>query len=381
MIIKTEQLKEIAKKIVPAVDPNNMYPWTEAIELSTEGDILHLVVASNDYYIDIRIEVGQQEKFHTAVNAAMFLNLISQMTSDTIELAAGKTFLEIKGNGSYKLPLIFDKDQLITIPKIIINNVTCEMEIDTSILQSITKYNSKELSKGYIMKPIQKMYYVDECGAITFTTGACVNQFTLDKPVRMLLSNRIVQLFKLFNQEKVKFAFGHDQLPHSSIIQTKAMFADDTITLTCILSCDDTLLRSVPVANIRGRAEEVYPYSAVISKVALIQAIDRMTLICSRGVKTTGVPIIGKFIFKDSAVALADQNEANSEDITYTGQSIPQLAETPFVAGFNLKDLRATAALCEDQYLTFNFGIHGAATISRGAIINVIPETKLQGDD
>ena len=197
----------------------------------------------------------------------------------------------------------------------------------------------------------------------------------------MLLSNRIVQLFKLFSSEKIRFTFGHDQLPHSSIIQTKAMFADDSISITAILSCDDALLRSVPVTNIRGRAEEVYPYSAVISKTSLIQAIDRMTLLCSRGVKATGAPIIGKFTFKDTAVTLSDHNEANSEDIAYTGGAISALAETPFTGGFNLKDLRATAALCEDQYLTFNFGVHGAATISRGAIINVIPESSLQGNN
>lgn len=381
MVIETEKFKEIAKKILPAVDPNSIYPWTEVIELITRDMQLHLVVASNDYYIDVVIELQHQEDFHATINAAMFLNLVAQMTTDVIELNIEKTFLSIKGNGDYKLPLVFEDDKLLTIPKIGITNTTCSMDIDVSILQSLIKYNSKELSKGYIVKPIQKMYYIDECGAITFTTGACVNQFTLDKPVRMLLSNRIVQLFKLFSSEKVRFTFGHDQLPHSSIIQTKAAFVDDNISITAVLSCDDALLRSVPVTNIRGRAEEVYPYSAVISKTSLIQAIDRMTLLCSRGMKVAGTPIIGKFTFKDAAVTLSDHNEANSEDITYTSSAIPALAETPFVSGFNLKDLRATAALCEDQYLTFNFGVHGAATISRGAIINVIPESSLQGNN
>ena len=52
------------------------------------------------------------------------------------------------------------------------------MVVDSEVLKSISHYNVKELAKGIIINPdIQKLHYVDEKGALTFTTGACVNNF------------------------------------------------------------------------------------------------------------------------------------------------------------------------------------------------------------
>ena len=48
---------------------------------------------------------------------------------------------------------------------------------------------------GVVSNPIQRLYYMDERGAVTFTSGACINNFTLEKPVKILLNNKLVKLF------------------------------------------------------------------------------------------------------------------------------------------------------------------------------------------
>ena len=48
------------------------------------------------------------------------------------------------------------------LPKADIENITAEFLISADILNSILQYNSKELTKGTISKPVQKLYYVDE---------------------------------------------------------------------------------------------------------------------------------------------------------------------------------------------------------------------------
>ena len=277
----------------------------------------------------------------------------------------------MKGNGSYKIPLIYDSDHPLELPKISINNVTCDMDIETSILRSILRYNSKELTKGVVMNPVQRMYYMDEQGAITFTTGACVNNFTLEKPVRILLTNKIVKLFKLFNGESVHFTLGFDALP-SGIIQTKVRFEDSQIQLTAILQCDDSLLRTVPVNMIRETAETVYPHSIVINKNALSQAIGRLLTLNSKAIKSSNAST-AKFTFDSRKVTIMDNTGANEEPIYY--DNVCESLVEPYIAYFELNDLKATLAVCEDANITVNFGNSRSLVIARNNIYNIVPES------
>ena len=261
MIILSEKFQDICSKILPAVDTNETSTLSTTLELVTKDKVLYVNVTNREYYVQVKLQLDEDIDFHATVNANLFLKLISQITTDTIELSVDDTNIKIKGNGNYKLPLIYDNDKLLELPTIDIINTTNTFNIKSDILKSILQFNSKELTKGVASKPVQKLYYVDECGAITFTSGACVNNFTLEAPVKLLFNNRLVKLFKLFDTENVKFSLGYDAISED-IIQTKVRFETDSIAIIAILSCDDTLLKSVPVAAIRSRADiENYPYS------------------------------------------------------------------------------------------------------------------------
>jgi DNA polymerase III sliding clamp (beta) subunit (PCNA family) len=197
-IIRSEDLKDVCSKILTAVDSTELSLVTETLELIANGDTLTVGVTNREYFAEVKLKLEDINDFHATVNATLFLKLISQITTDTIELSVVENTLVVKGNGTYKLPLIFDGEELLKLPKIEIENVTAEFPISADTLNSILQYNSKELTKGTISKPVQKLYYVDELGAITFTNGACVNSFSLAQPIRVLFNNRLVKLFKLF---------------------------------------------------------------------------------------------------------------------------------------------------------------------------------------
>lgn len=370
MIIKTLDLRNVTDKILMAVDTSEISTITETIELETRGENLIISVTNKEYFAMVKLHLGYVEDFHAAVNANNFLKLIGQTTTEEVELTCNENFLQIKGNGKYKLPLIFDGTEPLRLTKIEINNPTVEMSIPSSTLQSILKYNSKELSKGIISKPIQKLYYMDEKGCLTFTTGACVNNFTLEKPVKMLLNNKLVKLFKLFNEGNVDFTLGYDALSND-IIQTKVRFEDDTVSLTAILSCDDTMLNSVPVNAIRGRAETVYPYSVTINKDSLIQTINRLSIF-NKGAKDSTLNS-ATFKFGKDSVEIVDSREENSETLNYINE-VPELEATPYIAKLNLNDVKLTLGVCDESHLTINFGDGNAFVIARTNILNVIPQ-------
>ena len=146
MILRSEDLKALCTKILSAVDSNELSIVTETLQLKTEGQFLFVSVTNKEYYAQVKVDIDEVVEFHATVNANLFLKLISQITTDTIELIVKENSLIVKGNGTYNLPLIFDGDKLLELPQIVINNPTCELNITSDILNSILLYNSKRIT-------------------------------------------------------------------------------------------------------------------------------------------------------------------------------------------------------------------------------------------
>ena len=395
MIINTKNFKDCCSKILAATDTSEISTLTETLELKTIGRILYLNVTNREYYVSVKFPLDHDEEFHATVNANMFLKLISQTTTEDIELAIVDNVLNVKANGSYQFPLIYDKDKLLELPEIIINNKTVEMGIDSDVLDSIAQYNSKELNKGSVARPVQKMYYIDEQGCITFTTGACVNSFSLEKPVKILLSNKIVKLFKLFKgatvhdvikateseeitkkvQENyqnslIHFTLGYDALS-DDIMQTKVSFETNDVALTAIIACDDVLLNSVPASAIRARANNNYPYSVTINKDALLGAIGRLLLFTN----DKKIRAYGEFEFNSESVVIRDIKKDNSETIKY--DNVTNIYDgNSYKLFLDLMDFQVTLESCIEDDINLSFGDGKAVVLTRKNIKNIIPEMR-----
>lgn len=373
MIIRTEKLQPACSKLLPAVDSSAIAEITDVLELKASGKILYINVTNREYFAQVKIELDDVVDFHATVSANLFLRLVSQITTETVELNVAETTLKMKANGSYDIPLIFDNDKLMELPAIEINNVTTELTVESDILQSILNYNSKELMKDLILQPVQKMYYVDQEGCITFTTGACVNNFQLEQPIKVLLNQRLVKLFKLFNSGKVKVTLGHDAIS-DTIIQTKIKFENDIVCLTAILSCDDDLVNKVPAAAIRGRANKNYPYNVSFSKAELNETINRLLLFSSTSALNR-IKSDSRFVFEYNYVSIYDVTSANVERVFYKTGVLPEGEQ--YIATFDLNDLKHALDSSEDDFVTFGFGDHAALVISSKSVRHVVPEVSV----
>ena len=155
MIIRTDDIKSMCAKIAPALDTNNYSVLTEVLQIVVENNIMDVAVTNKEYYVNVRFPLTGVDNFRAAVKASLFIKLVEHITTETIELSIKNNNLIIKGNGTYKIPLVYDDDKLIELPKIEIQNVTNKFSISGEILRSINIYNSKELQKGTILKPVQ----------------------------------------------------------------------------------------------------------------------------------------------------------------------------------------------------------------------------------
>lgn len=374
MILSTQNFKEVCSLILAATDGSELSTLTETLELITEGKTLYLNVTNKEYFCSVKFDLDHEEEFHATVNATLFLKLIAAVTTETIELEMHETFITVKANGNYKIPLIFENDKLMELPLITIDNKTVEMNVAGAILESILNYNTKELAIGSLAKPVQKMFYVDQEGCITFTTGACVNTFTLEKPIRILLNSRLVKLFKLFKGSMVRFTLGYDPIS-DTIIQTKVSFATDKIKLTAVTGCDDSLLNQVPVAAIRNRANKTYPNSVVLSKDALVEAVNRLLLFSAGYGSKENVKPYSLFEFQTDKVTIYDSNKENVECLKYSNDV---KLSTSYDMTLDLVDFKKVLDGCTEQYVTLNFGDGKACVIVRNAIKNVLPEVNVR---
>lgn len=367
--LKTEELQGVCSKILSAVDSNGLSEITETVELVLKDNNLYLQVTNREYFVKIKLSTNISEEFHATIHAELFLKLISKITTELVTLEVSNKSLVITGNGKYELPLVYEGSDILKLPEININNVTNNFTISGSILNSINLYNSKQLIMGNIVNPIQSLYYVDQEGAITFTTGACVNKFKLDKDVKLLLNSKLVKLFKLFKSSNdVDFTIGQDKISQE-IIQTKVKFKTSDIELTAVLPMNDNAVSKVPVTAIRDRAFKDYDYTAVINRDGLLQAINRLFIFSSNSSSIDRT--FGIFEFNKNSVIIKDMNKVNNEKILYSNEI--QMTES-YTAVLDFGDVKSILESASDEYINISFGDNQAVVCSKNNIYNVIPE-------
>ena len=99
MKLKTKEFKEAGQTILYAIDTKEASLFTETLELRTEGSVLNMNVTNREYYVTTKFELDQPEEFVAAVNAMLFLNLISKITTEFIDITIDGTTLKVVANG------------------------------------------------------------------------------------------------------------------------------------------------------------------------------------------------------------------------------------------------------------------------------------------
>lgn len=374
MVVETQLLQEVCSKVLQAVAKTESSPITETVEIRSEKSengaeaFLTLGVANSDYFVGVRFPMTTFEEFHATVKAATFLKLMAQVTSDSVELKVTNQYLSIKANGSYRLPLIFEGDHLLELPKLEIENPLVNFDIDVGILKSIVKYNSRRVAKKVYAQEIQSTYYIDQEGCITFSRGACINAFELEKSVKFLLSETVVKLLKLFKDSSVTFTLGVD--PKGSIMQTKVQFKGSQIYINALTP--NLNLESMPVGAVRASAKAKYENSIVLDREEFARALSRLMILGGEKAWTYGC-----FTITPQELIIEDLQKTNSEILHYQNNSYVQ---KDYTFTLELKELKQLVGDWTENYITLCCGTsQHMVAIKRGSVTDVLPEVIIGG--
>lgn len=368
MKLNLNDVQKVCSKLSSAISSDGVNPVTDAIEVKVDNGKANFSVTSLVYTVTATFDVDTAETFHTAVSAELFTKLISQLTDTEVELTCDDGILVVKSNGTYKLPMMYSGEDVLSIPEFELQNVTHEFELSLDALKKIAYTNSRELSKGVITNPVQKMYYVDSKGCITFTTGACLTDFTIPDGLAFLLTDKLVNIFKLIEGTTVKVKFGTDTLANG-ISQNKIILSTDDLCISAILNSDSALLSEVPKDIIRNMASEELPYMVTVNTSTLLSAINRLLLFMPKSFQSKPY---GRFEFKDGKLNIYDKSDINVEQIEVDESSVLPDTETSLNVDFN--DMKVVLEAVKDKSVCIDFGNNKSILIKYSGATNIIPE-------
>lgn len=378
MILKTKAFQEVANKILVAVGVDKA---AANLELATKDTKLYLRVTNREYFVACGFDLDAATDFRAVVDANLFLNLISGINTEEFELAIKDTHVAVKaGKSNYKLAMIYENDQLMKLPVIKLeqDQVTVGMNIANDILMSILNVNGKEIQKAKRLdvNELQRYYYIDETGCFTFTTGACVNSFTLEKPIKLLLTDKVVKLFKLFGSD-VYMAYGYIANSDGSL-QPIVTFQNENVYVASRLLNDDTCIQKIkaPCDAMKNLIKEAYDHNLVLSAIDLSAAIGRLLMFHKNSSAKADLSFVPATVeFTETDLTISDISGDNKEVITIENGS-----NTPggYSMGVNLIDLKSVLDSCKNEHITVNCGNKKSIIINRGTISNVIAETRTE---
>ena len=270
MKIKTELLQKMIAKAIQGASNNKMIPITSLIGIEAKGDVLVLTTTdgSNTFKISQNIELDGQiavsNEFYTIVNADTFSKLVGKTTKEFIELENKENYLEVKGNGTYKLEIAINEEgEMVKFPEIFHISETAN-SIKLKELQEIIKIAKASVAKTMEV-PCLTGYYIANNMIATDRQMICiVNDKLIDNPI--LISSEMAELLLLVESaEAIQLESKGNNLyfyTNGYEITGKELEGKETY----------------PVQQIEGLLNTKYNNAIKVNKQELLNVLDRMSL-------------------------------------------------------------------------------------------------------
>lgn len=363
MIFRTENLIDNLKIFKGTTDIQYTKFDTNAstLEIKTENGAVKFIVGNTEYVQELSIPtIGVTTGFDVSIDSSTFFNLLFRTTTETISLDLDDKNLKFVGNGTFVIPVIYDGSDMYKVADIPLENVTIDTSISYDDLNTIITYNSRQFDRGMGIDAVQKLFYLDNEGCITFNTGAVVTKFKLGATMKILLKPVVADLFKNFALNKVDsiaMKVGHKVDGQNTYPVLKLTDGTYTLTIVCPL---ESLMNNYPVDKIRERATKDLGHEVTIECSNLSDAIDRFRIFTD-GIVNVTVDNSGMTIHQGT----------NEEKVLFESAiSLPEKYEF----SVSLSYLSSILKSLPHKYMKFRFGDHVSLTVVTQNIYHVIPE-------
>lgn len=265
MKIKTSILQEMVSKAIKGASSNKLIPITSllAIELKDNKITLKTTDGSNHLYITQALD-GNYEDFYSIVDADIFAKLVGKTTSEYINIEIQDKYLEVSGNGKYKLEIPINANGgIIEFPTFEIGEEHISQKI--SGLQLKELLSTLKVAAAKTMEvPCLTGYYIGDKLISTNREMICfIDNNVTTEPI--LISSEMAELLQLLNNEEVEMVK----------VDNKLLFATENIKIYGKeLEGKDVY----PVAPVENLSKTSYDNNIQVNKTELLNVLDRMAL-------------------------------------------------------------------------------------------------------
>ena len=268
LIINTTKLQEMVSKAVRGTGNNKLLPITEmlGIKLDESGElVLSTTDGTNYLYISESDIAG--DSFNVTVYADIFSKLIARMTCEKISMELKENYLEVKGNGTYKIELPFDENgNIVQFPNLVstlnVDN-SKRSQIKLSTIQTILNSVKPALATT-LENPCYTAYWAGD--KVLATDSYMIASYAIpvfDEP--KLINANMMDLLSVMTDEIIEVTEGENILVFSS-------------TNCTVYGKTYEGINEFAIEPITGLLESEFGSSCEINKTSLLQVLDRLTL-------------------------------------------------------------------------------------------------------
>lgn len=345
----SERLKSAVTKAIKGCGFNKLIPLTELIGIRLSDGSLKLYTTDMTNFLTVTIDKVSGDDFNLTVEADKFGKLINKMTCTEIDLSVKDENLVVKGNGTYKLPLMTDEEGVVEFP---VDETPFESvgEVQLTSIMSAYNINRAALAKTF-EQPALTGYY---CGGNVVTSDAIVitfNRFQMFKDQEdMLISPQMMQLLTLNSSEKIEFGKSGDNL----------VFCGDGVE---IRGPQLSGIEEYPIDQINAYLDIAFDSVCKIPKELMLDVLDRLSLFITPFDKNGAY-----FTFGRTGITVHSKKDASTETINY----IESKNFKGFTCLVDIVMMKEQLQACPEDTVTMWYGNDNALKLETGNVVQVI---------
>lgn len=321
--IELNKLLNIVKKGVPSRSAKLV---AEYLRVRIIGNQLLITATNLVNYITVKTTTHGTEG-EVIVRAKTLIELASKTTKDVMKFEKKDTYLEIKGNGTYKVELLENEEY----PLIAFDQESLQLEVNVNKLKEIFSTGKSAIASELIM-PCLTGFNVGE-KAIT-TDG-----------IKMCIMNKDSNAFStLFTQ-------GFADLVMNITEETAIMLQDKNKIgiYTDSIAVEGVELDGISdYPDITPLTQIEYPYHAIIPVSSTIKALDRLSLFVNE-IDNNGVVLT----FNEDTLSMKDTKAKSIEGINFKEGSMT--SDESIQVGVNLFYLKDLLSAVKSDYVKVSY--------------------------
>lgn len=358
--LKRDEFSKALSKIKLGLGNLRIFPVTSAIRLFRNDNKFTIVSTDMDTFIEVSIdaEFSDSGDLDIIVAADQITKLVDKTTVDFISIHVEEDLVKIRGNGTYKIPLLD-----LTYPVYNDNPGECVVYmIPLSEIQDALKVSKCSVGSSSLM-PFLSGYYVGSNKVVTTdgTKMCIVYKHLVDEPI--LLSQKVVDLIGNFSSSEYINDNGEIIL---SKYESHILVSGNNVNIyTSELADKDKYPDISSIINLE--------YSGECKLVAsdLIDSLNRISIFVDP-FENVGVYML----FDESGLFMRDFKGHSSEFIECDIKG-----ELGFKVFVNPKFLLDLLNVVKSSELTIKYGNENAVQIESDGVIQIVSQMEYEGDD